>query len=346
MKNNKVIKILTILLIMGICITGVVFAKEIVNFVKNLFGANSSEGVDTAVANGYIKKVEEEYQEADGIQIGVNSFMMDDFNFAMNFDVSLDKKYDAEYFYKHWFDFDDLIITDETGQIVFNSRGYKFDTEEEMKEKGYLGAYSFLPEKIGNNNLRVSLSATGNPKAFPKSKHLSIKLTRLKTTVMNEENSNETNTYYEGNWKFEVDVPEEMYNRENVIYKAVETNDKSINTEQIQAMLSNTALKLYIPIITTDKVDYELLHTSNPSSIYDMIALQKEYVETSDGKKFETAQRSDEDGGYEFTEDGKISDYRQTFNLTKYNATDTITVHIFTNKQEEIIINLKADKQK
>ena len=39
--------------------------------------------------------------------------------------------------------------------------------------------------------------------------------------------------------------------------------------------------------------------------------------------------------------ENKIVDYHQTFNLTKYDATDTITVHMFTNKGEEIIIELE-----
>ena len=47
-----------------------------------------------------------------------------------------------------------------------------------------------------------------------------------------------------------------------------------------------------------------------------MIALQKEYVEISNGKRFETSQRSDGDGGYSLnSDDKKITDYHQTFNL-------------------------------
>lgn len=72
------------------------------------------------------------------------------------------------------------------------------------------------------------------------------------------------------------------------------------------------------------------------------MALQKEYVETSDGKKFETAQRSDGDGGYGVPKgENKIIEYHQTFNLTKYDATDELKVHIFTNKGDEIIIELE-----
>jgi hypothetical protein len=112
------------------------------------------------------------------------------------------------------------------------------------------------------------------------------------------------------------------------------------------AILSNTAFKIKIPETTTNKVDYEILHSDSPKSIFDRIALQKEYVETSDGKRFEPAARSDGDGGYGLPagEPNKIINYSQTFNLTKFDATDELKVHIFTNKGKEIIIDYERSK--
>ena len=54
----------------------------------------------------------------------------------------------------------------------------------------------------------------------------------------------------------------------------------------------------------------------------------------------------DGDGGYSLPagEQNKIINYSQTFNLTKFDATDVLTVHIFTNKGEEIIIELEKSK--
>ena len=55
--------------------------------------------------------------------------------------------------------------------------------------------------------------------------------------------------------------------------------------------------------------------------------------------------RSDGDGGYGVPEeDNKIIEYYQTFNLTSYDATDNISIHMFTNKGEEIIIELEKSK--
>lgn len=324
-------------------ITGVVFAKDISNYLKNLFGANSSDGVDIAVNNGYMSEINTEYQEADGIDIKVESILIDDFNFDMNFNVKVSDKYNIDEF-EH-IDFEDLKIIDENNNIVFDTHtNIQGKTEEEMKtEKHYMGSYSFLPNKINDNEFKVSLSATGNPDLFPKSKHLKVDLSKIKTwQYVNEERIEKG---YEGNWHFEIDVPEEFYNRETIIYKAKSCNDNSININEIEATLSKTALKIYIPEMKTDKVNYEALHNYDGNFIDNMIAIQKEYVETSDGKKFETAQRSDGDGGYSAPQkENKIIDYHQTFNLTSYDATDNISIHMFTNKGQEITIELEKSK--
>lgn len=323
-----------------VSITGVVFAKEIGIFIKNLFGANTSDGVDTAVNNGYVAEVKTDYQEAEGIEINVDSILMDDFNFDMNFNVNLSDNYDINEFEK--MELEDLKIVDENGEIVFNTYNAEFETEE-MKGKTYKGGYSFLPTKINEKTFKISLSATGNPEAFPKSKHLTVNLTKIRTwKYINEE---KIDKIYQGNWHFEINVPEEFYNRETTIYKAKSCNDSKIDISQIEAVVSNTALKIAIPVMETDKVDYDEFRSDNPKSIFDKMALQKEYVETSNGKRFETAQRSDGDGGYGVPKgENKIINYGQTFNLTQYDATDNITIHIFTNKGEEIIIELERSK--
>lgn len=314
-----------------VSMTGIVFAKDIGDFVKNLFGKNTSEGVDTAVNEGYVANINTEYQKAEGIEISVESLMMDDFNFAMNFDVKVSEGYNIDEFEKTLFT--DLVITDENGEMVFN-------TKDDMTENGYMGAYSMLATKKTDNEFTVSLAATGNTKAFPKSKHLTVKFTKLTTSqYVNEQRQD---TVYEGNWFFEVDVPEEFYNRESSIYKVKSCSEEGIDINQVTAVVSNTAFKLSIPEILTDKIDYALLKADTVGSIYDRIALQKEYVETEDGKRFEIAARSDGDGGYSVPEEGnKITNYHQTFNLTQYDATNEITVHIFTNKGEEITLVLE-----
>lgn len=339
MKNRRksIFKVAIVACCVMVFITGGVFAKDIENFIKNLFGANTSDGVDTAINNGYMTEVKTETQSAEGIEISVDSLVMDDFNFAMNFHVTLDEKYDRTEFRS--MELADLRIVDEQGNIVFSTNTDLENSGTPEWEPEYWGAYSFLAEETGEREFKLSLSATGNPELFPKSKQLSLTFTKVKTWRMNEEENVEIDKFYEGDWNFQVDVPEEFYKRETIVYKVKNCNDDK--TQLTEATLSNTAFRIAL-ITTTDKVDYELLHSHNSKSIYDTIALQKEYVETSDGKKFETAQRSDGDGGYSLSPENVI-DYYQTFNLTKYDATDEIMVHIFTNKGKEIIIELERN---
>lgn len=333
-------------------ITGTVFAKDISNFVKGLFGPGASEGVDIAIDNGYVAEVNTEYQNSDGVEIKVESFLLDDYNFDINFIVKLSDKYNIDEFERA--DFTDLVIKNENGDFIFNTGSdIQGKTEEQIKElyggkEPYMGGYSFHKEKINDSEFKVILNATGSSVPFPKSNKLIVDLTEIDTWEWVNENSIEegkNEKIYEGNWHFEIDVPEEQANREEIIYKAIKCNESKIDLNSITAGLSKTAFKISIPKIKTDKVNFDALHNYDGISIYHMIALQKEYVETSKGKKFEPAERSDGDGGYGLPADepDTIINYHQTFNLTEFDATDTVTVHIFTNKDEEIIIEFEKE---
>lgn len=333
MKNRRkiVFKVAMVACCVMILITGGVLAKDIENFIRNLFGANTSDGVDTAINNGYVTEIETEIQKAEGIEIKVDSLVMDDFNFAMNFNVTLDERYDKNEFKN--MELYDLRILDEEKNVVFSTGFGRKDLKASDKESEYRGAFSFLAEEKGERELKLSLSASGNPELFPKSKHLSLAFTQIRTWQMDEENNNFIDKFYEGDWHFEVDIPEEFYQRETIFYRVKKCNDDK--TQFISAILSNTALRVAF-ITSTDKIDYQKIH--EPTS-YDTSPLQKAFVETSDGKRFEPSARSDGDGGSSLSPDN-IIDYYQTFNLTKYDATDEITLHIFTNKGEEIIWEL------
>lgn len=339
MKKNKIIKLVSIVLVIGICMSGVVFAKEIVEFVKRFF-PGSSEGVNIAVNHDYVTDVETNTQNADGIAIKVDSILMDDFNLAINFDVQLDEKFNVDDFVSVWLE--DLRIVDEQNNIVFSTDYNNLENiGTEKWEPEYWNGYSFGSEKKGEHQFTITLSSSATEgHYFPKSKHLKISFTRL----LDRKNFYEEilNKVYIGDWHFEIDVPEEFYNRETCLYQAKSCNEEGIDLNKVTATLSQTGFKISIPEVKTDKVNYEWLHSSAPKSIFDKIALQKEYVETKEGKRFEPAGSSDGDGGYSLPEgENKIINYHQTFNLTTFDATDAIMIHIFTNKGEEIIIEFE-----
>ena len=113
-----------------------------------------------------------------------------------------------------------------------------------------------------------------------KDKHLKVSLTKIRTYKYID--GKRIDKVYEGDWNFEIDVPKEFYNRTTTIYKATKCNESGININSIIASVSNTAFKISIPEIKTDKVNYTALRDYDGVSIYNMIALQKEYIETSE----------------------------------------------------------------
>lgn len=339
-RNKRIIRLISIILFVTAMITGVTYADEIVEFVKELFGDNASDGVDTAVSHGFVAEGEVE-QTAEGITVSIENFMMDDYNFGMNFLLTFDDKYDVKEIAKYDMILDDLRILDENENVVFST-----DYERNLKndatiEPEYWNGYSMHPKLVSENQIMLSLSSAGEVTTFPRSKKLNISFTRIALKKL-PASWRDFEKVYIGDWKFEVDVPEEMYNREVTIYKVKSCSDE--NTIVVDAILSNTAFKISIPVTTTDKIDYKALYDrENMKSISSLIALQKEYVETSDGQRFETSK--DGTNGYGgVSGENKITNYHQTFNLTKYDATDILTVHIFTNIGEEIVIEYEKVK--
>lgn len=339
--SKNILKVVAIACCTILSITGVVFAKDIGDFVKETFWGGATKGVDIAVNNGYIANVNTEYQEADGIEISVDSFVMDDNNLDMKFRVKLSDKYNIKNM-SFGMELYDLKIVDENGRKVFATHAVEaeemmiYKTEQEAKENydAFCGSYGLSGGKIiGENELICSLQATKSASTFPKSKKLFVTFSRIH--VRKDQYEKPLNEWYKGEWRFELDVPKEMYNREIITYKVKSCSDE--NTIVGNAILSNTSFRMEIPFSTTDKVDYELLRVGQAENVYNMVPFQKEYVETSDGKKFEKTINAPI-GCKTFQNENKLEAYKQSFNLTKYDATDELTVHIFTNKGEEIII--------
>ena len=342
-RNKRIILLISTILFIAATITGATYADEIKEFVKDLFGANASDGVDTAVNYGFVAKPKIEEQTASGISATIENFMMDDYNFGINFILTFENKEDAEKLGAKDILLQDLKIVDEENNVVFSTNYYKEDYE---KQEFYYNGFSMKSNLIEDNKIRVSLITSGGVTPFPKSKKLKVTFKRIAEEIYptsEEELLKTEQNVYIGDWNFEVDVPKEMYEREVVVYKVKSCNDK--DTVVDNATLSNTAFKISIPVTTTDKIDYKALYDrENRKSIYDLIALQKEYVETSDGKRFEAS--NDGNNHYRGVKgEEKITDYAQTFNLTKFDATDELTVHIFTNSRKEIIIEFEKEKQ-
>ena len=83
-------------------------------------------------------------------------------------------------------------------------------------------------EIINGNELMYHLTATSSGINFPKSKKLYVTCSRIH--VRKDAKEQPLNDWYYGDWKFEVDVPEQFYNRKSVEYKVKSCNNEKIDS--------------------------------------------------------------------------------------------------------------------
>ena len=306
--------------------TGVVFATT---QIINKFGANSSDGIETAIQNDYYQDVNTKYKDSNGISANIESFLIDDNNFDMNINLKFDSNYDLSKMLANEGKIDvmDLKVMNEKNEKVFATHELEseemtslYKTEQEAKEKydSYKGAYGVTTEKLNENELKFYLTATGNPKNFPSSNKLFVSFNKIRQRYW--ENNEPKYIIYNGEWSFEIDVPTKMSKSNIVEYKLVSISDENYKFEG--ARVSNTAFKIYLS--NCDGIDWN----------------DNECVETSYGNKFYPSHRSDGDGLISVDNNGLVT-YYQTFNLTNYDATDTLKVHLFKTDGTEVIIELK-----
>ena len=223
--------------------TGVVFATA---QIINKFGANSSDGVEVAIQNDYYQDVCTIYKDSNGISARVESFLIDDYNFDININLLFDPNYDLSQMLSNdgRIDIMDLKVVNEKGEKVFAT--HELESEEmvslyknyqEAKEKydSYKGGYGVTTEKLGDNELKLYLTATGNPDLFPASQKLIVTFNRIRRRYL--DNNEMKYIIYNGEWKFEIDVPSKMAESNIGEYKLVSISDKTYHLFELNSFL-------------------------------------------------------------------------------------------------------------
>lgn len=177
-----------------------------------------------------------------------------------------------------------------------------------------------------------------------------------------------------GNWNFDINVPEKMYNRTSIVYTQESTTNKDYNVET--ATLYDTGMELTMKIKTEKQperptsLEWEFYRTISQNDPYGMPEIMnyiswkerqteeyKKYYKKNDelfnisayltnekGEKFEETQGPRENGSKGIDQEG-IMTYKSMFDLNKYNSTDKITVHFNYNGQtQEVILQKKEEK--
>lgn len=348
-RQMNILKKVACFLLVIILVTSIVFSKDIYAFInKYILKVNSSEGIQKAIDNGYIQEVDMKQIDSNGVKVKVTEILMDDYNLSMLFYIEIPGIENIEEIYN--INFPNLIITDDKDNIIVaefeNTDKYHEFCKERNMEISYNNiAYSngaFEGKIISKFDKDIEYMYKTYSDSFPKSKKLIINFDKI---ILSSKNFNEK-TAIEGNWNLEVDLPETMYNRETILYSVKDcTRDDVIVTK---AEVSNTAMKIelvtrwgdpvYSESDSEEEKDRKIEEFFNNTHSVRNILIKNEYVENDKGEKFYPVINSS--GGYSQMSSGMLRHW-QTFDLTKYDATENLKV-VFELKDEEIIIELES----
>lgn len=391
-------------------ITGVVFAKEIENFVKAQFeNFGLGRGVDTAIDNGYVGKPEnddisqnvpiiENNEVIDNINVKVkiDEFLMTDSCLSLDFYFEFENKIcdyvslgelingNVDYEGSHIISLSDLFIVDENNEVLYFNRWdcenfKKYCEENNMKfdypDYDVIGMSSIAreynkdAETLGVNEI-CNISSTNK---FPNSKKINIYFTKI-DLINNESHSrteNFRNITLKGDWKFSLDVPENMYNRTSDSYRVVSCDNEDFNV--YEAKLTDIGFEIGIeisnlkkPILSEDFLEkqseilqsskgyifntkkefLELFGDEKYLKIYEEYMRDKDpiktdglgplpwseategcYIKNSNNEKFLCSTNVNDINKADFINENTYN-YYGTFSMTKYDATDKITVII------------------
>ena len=360
-RNRLIFNTIKILATMSACFiitTGVVFAKDVYNFINNFFSNN--KGMDNAIEQGYIDKPNMKYVESNGTEIKINKVLMDDYNLSLEFNINLNKELKTENI--NDIHFPDMIITDENNNILYCEEPMVFEeycksNDLEYKwthyNENYInsGSNKFIKT---NNEETINLIYNFYASKYPKSKKILINFNKILCSYKDK------NIMINGNWQIEYEVPEKFYNREAYIYTVKNCTSDKIRIEEVTVTETTTKViiqtdeKPFLPYELTDdeetknrKIQEELEREQN-MTIEDFEKGRKfknEYIENSNGEKFYPTNSTSEDTGYSFIDMNYLLHW-QTFNLNKYKTTKTLKIYMNYNGEDIVIELERKDNEK
>lgn len=333
--------------------TGIIFAKDIEEFVRNMF--NDKPGIETAIENGYsYENIVSENAISQNIKISTQDMIMDDYTLNINILAEFDETIDLTEVKKIYTP--DIFFIDENNNVLsysvdinatkqfFVRRGVNNCDNEFVINHSINSTLDSGYEKMNNNSILLTYNSSISEGKFPKSKKIYVGFNTL--ILKNEDTFDSKVQTINGNWLVEIDVPEKFKNRNSISYQVVDCNNDNIYKDTIIANVSETGMKFEMEMYWGE---YEYWHEKteklrSEGNIFDsqLIKQEESYIENENGEKFYTSLISGE-SGYSFTINGKLYK-KDTFNITKYNITDKLRVVYTTIDNEQLIIELEKIK--
>ena len=294
-KNQRIgmKKISAVACICLVLTSGIVFAKDIEEFIRERFNFGLGDGIDSAAEHGYIvepemeniitktevvvSENEEETVELDiNTGVKINNFLMDDYNLSaeieLNFDEEIKKHVDFDNIKN--IEFSDLIVLDEEKRIIFAAPFMTNDRFNELCNKYGLnykrGEFNENYMNNGLNSFGKFISKEANTiqwiynmyaEGYPKSKELNFYFTEI--AIYNEGyyplEAEGNKCVLKGEWKIHLDVPEKMYNRSEEYYKVVSCDNEKFNVYTAKVMDTGFELGIMISDMVQPEFPTELV---------------------------------------------------------------------------------------
>lgn len=341
MKDNRIIRLIMFFAVISVLTSGIVFAKDITLFFKDIFG---HKGINSAIENNYIEKGNENYIEYNDVNAKIDYFLLDDYKLC----ISLNFKLPSTYIDKNITNVEtpNILIYDENENILFKQFyeeiDYSFFNISTFKESDmtFGGSHDVSSNKENNDTYSLTYVISSENFSFPKSKKIYIKFDKIdlvnKDIINNlsfdeiaglgfaERREKTTIAYIKGEWDLELDLSEKSYSRENAVYniKNFDEFDFDIPSELI---------------ITQTEARFKMIHYFDDSKDFVNIDISEEpYVENENGEKFKH----------------KISDvclerdkmtYEYWFQLSSFDVTDNMKIVFALEDNTHMILELEKN---
>ena len=239
-------KVLMTILILFLVTTGVVFGKDIINYLKDIFNLSSvdqsNEGILSAIeTKDWIQNTEMEYIElSEGYKIRIDYLLIDDINMYMVFDLQCEEEQN-DY---NRMSILDLVIRDEQGNLIYD-RNNIMETS--------IGKFEGWKNIESNSNKQIRELNYIMSEGYPNMRRLDITFSGV--TLYNDRNSEEKGKEIDSNEiNISIDVDEKFINR-NVIEYVQEETDMKYNITK--AIITDTG---FYAIVETPEsnIDFEL----------------------------------------------------------------------------------------
>lgn len=356
-----------IAIILGICTLagGLVFAKDYILKTFNL-GGGIDTAVDNGYIYTN-EEINSKDLDSSGTEATIKDFLMDDTNVSSKISIELPDKLDKNIDIKKIKSIEliDMIITDENNNILYcadesslsifcqnNNLNYKFG--ESTDHYFNSGVNSFLEPSSEDNiiNLTYNVYLGNIEKNYPRSKILKYEFHKIKL-IENYENDATGKTLV-GNWKIEINVPEKMYNRNSMTYRVINCSNENIDVTT--AKVTDTGFEFGCTIhnikIPEEIQQYRKKFKEKGTKGFDVLMQFLEtdfpidpvilyydsnfgetiedctYIANEKNKKFLTSTNPGRKQKQLFINDDKDVVFYETFDLTKYDATNELNLHL------------------